>query len=62
MSSSAIKKFAKGITVECYQTNRDMKKYLIHPPIAKGYARQTKMIFYADRIEAITVFETDGMN
>jgi HEPN domain-containing protein len=39
-----------------------MKEFLIHPSIAKKYARQTKMIFYADRKEALTVFETGDRN
>jgi len=56
------KKNAKGIPAECYQANRDMKEFLIHPLIAKKYARQTKMIFYADRKEALTIFETGGRN
>jgi hypothetical protein len=56
------KKIAKGIPAECYQANRDMTEFLIHLSIAKKYARQTKMIFYADRKEALTVFETGGRN
>jgi sugar-specific transcriptional regulator TrmB len=54
------KKLAKEIPFECYLANRDTKECLLHPPITRRLDRQTKLILYADRKEALTVFKMEG--